>query len=143
MHSFPKFTRVTLWGGFTWVGTIIFGNFMKRGQFSVGQFSLGTIVRWPIFLGGNFPEGKYLGGNHPVGNYPGSNYPGRQFSSGAIVLETLRTIASDCSYQVSSFTLRKKTIQAEWRKKRVITKKKKKSQKRTLFNKINNASIEF
>ena len=87
---------------------------MKRGQFSVGQFSSGAIVRWPIFLGGNFPEGKYLGGNHPVGNYPGANYPGwGHFSSGAIVLETLRTIASDCSYQVSSFTLRKKTIQAE------------------------------
>ena len=102
MHSFPQFTRATLWGEFTWVGTIIFGNVMKRAQFSVGQFS-----------------------------------------SGAIVLETLRTIASDCSYQVSSFTLRKKTIQAEWRKERVITKTKKKSPKRTQFNKINNASVEF
>ena len=68
MHSFPQFTRGTLWREFAWVGAIIFeGNFVVRGQLSRGQFSLGAIiqgaiiqeaiVRRPIIWGGgNCPD---------------------------------------------------------------------------------------
>ena len=60
MHSFPQFTRSTLWGEFAWVGAIIFeGNFLVRGQFSSGANCPKTKensyeevhgVKWQTFL---------------------------------------------------------------------------------------------
>ena len=48
MHNFPQFTRSSLWGEFTWVGAIIFGeNVIVRRQFSWEQFSSGAIVLEP------------------------------------------------------------------------------------------------
>ena len=62
MYSFPQFTRSTLWGEFAWEGTIIFEDFMVRGQFlEGGQFSSRAVVqgeiirrqssRWQLFWG--------------------------------------------------------------------------------------------
>ena len=54
MHSFPQFSRSTLWGEFVWVGTIIYGeNFMVGGQFSSEAIILGGNCP-----GGNFPRGQ-------------------------------------------------------------------------------------
>ena len=72
MHSFPQFTRSTLWGEFAWVGAIIFeGNFLVRWQFSSGQLSgggeggqlsTGEIVQGAIIRGAIIQEAIIWGG---------------------------------------------------------------------------------
>ena len=76
MHSFPQFTRSTLWGEFAWVGAIIFeGNFLVRGQFSSGQLSGG---------GGQLSTGEIVQGAIIRGQSSRRQLSGgEQFSSGA------------------------------------------------------------
>ena len=78
MHSFPQFTRSTLWGEFAWVGAIIFeGNFLVRWQFSSGQLSGGG-------RGGSYPRGKLSRGQLSGGQSSRRQLSGgEQFSSGA------------------------------------------------------------
>ena len=82
MHSFPQFTRNTLWGRIHLSGGNYFrGNFMVRGQLSAIN-----IPRGAIFLGSNYHRGQLSGGQLSGGQSPGRNYSGVNFL-GVIVLE--------------------------------------------------------
>ena len=65
MHSFPQFTRSTLWREFALVGAIIFeGNFMVRREIVRGKFSSGATVRGAMIFGGNWSSGAMILGSN-------------------------------------------------------------------------------
>ena len=89
MRSFLHFTCITLWGEFTWVEAIIFGEtFIVRRQFSVGllsyrpggegnfprgQLSSGAIARGAIIQGVIIRGAIFLGSNCPRTDKNGSS----------------------------------------------------------------------